>query len=85
MSVTQKLIREAPIYSMKNKRFIEESESCGCYNCLKVFSKHDIAEWTDAGETALCPFCKVDSVLAQTYGLPLDQNSLKIVHDYWLK
>jgi len=85
MSVTQKLIREAPIYSMKNKRFIEESEMCGCYNCLSVFSKNDITEWTDGGQTAICPKCVVDSVLPQTYGVELDEKNLKIIHDYWMK
>jgi len=79
------LIKEAPIYSMKNKKLIDESESCGCYSCLSVFSKHDITEWTDSESTALCPKCKVDSVLAQTYGVPLDEQNLKIVHNHWLK
>lgn len=85
MSVTQKLIMEAPIYSMKNKRFIEESENCGCYNCMSVFSKHDITEWTDNGQTAICPKCNVDSVLSQTYGIELDEKNLKTIHDYWMK
>lgn len=85
MFVTQKLLREAPIYTMKNKRFIDESETCGCYSCLSVFSKHDITDWTDDGQTAICPKCKVDCVLSQTYGIELDEKNLKIVHDYWMK
>jgi hypothetical protein len=77
------LVKEAVIHSMKNKRSIEESETCGCYHCLSVFSKHDITEWTDNGETAICPKCKVDSVLAQTYGVPLDIEHLQILQTHW--
>jgi hypothetical protein len=82
--INEKLLKEAPIYTMKNEKFIEESESCGCYSCLSTFSKHDIINWTDDGKTAICPVCHVDSVLADTYGIPLDKEHLKIVHDYWL-
>ena len=84
MSVSDKLVREAPIYSMKNRKFIEESETCGCYHCTKVFSTHDITEWTDDGMTAICPYCSADSVLSQTYGVQLDECNLKTIHDYWL-
>lgn len=80
-----KLIKEAPIYSMKNKKFIDESEVCGCYYCLEVFSKNDITDWTDNGQTAICPKCHIDSVLSQSYGIELNKEQLQIVHDYWFK
>lgn len=76
-------IKNAPKYAMRNRVAIEESEACGCYYCLRVFSKHDIVEWTDKGETAICPHCAVDSVLAQSHGIALDEPTLKEIHDYW--
>lgn len=84
MSTNDKLIREAPIYAMKNKKFIEESELCGCYHCTESFSKNDITEWTDNGKTAICPFCKNDSVLGQSY-MDVNKENLQIIHNYWFK
>jgi hypothetical protein len=41
------------------------STQCGCFYCLRTFPPAAIKEWVerDGGETALCPFCSVDSVL----------------------
>lgn len=82
--MSEKLAREAPIYAMKNKKFIDESEMCGCYNCTNIFSKNDIIQWTDNGKTAICPHCIVDTVLSQSY-MPLDKESLQKIHNYWFK
>ena len=39
------------------------STQCGCFHCLRTFESKDIKEWTDNNETALCPYCGIDSVL----------------------
>lgn len=85
MTTSDKMLREVPIYSMKNKKFIEESESCGCYHCTQSFSKNEISQWTDNGQTALCPHCGVDSVLGQTCGIELEKENLQFIHNYWFK
>lgn len=82
--MSEKLAREAPIHAMKNKKFIDESEMCGCYNCMQTFSKNDIEQWTDNGQTAICPHCSVDTVLAQSY-MNLDKENLQRIHNYWFK
>jgi len=81
MNPTQ--LKNAPKYSMRNRVSIEESEGCGCYCCCEVFSKLGITEWTDKGETAICPKCGVDAVIAQSMSVPLDKESLKEMQQYW--
>ncbi len=56
-------IEDAPKLSFRNKKKIESGTLCGCYFCLTNFEGHEITDWGDAGETALCPRCDMDSVL----------------------
>ena len=37
---------------------------CGCYYCCAVFNGDDVTQFVHQGETAQCPRCGVDSVLA---------------------
>ena len=40
------------------------SDTLGCYYCCRVFSGNtEITEWADGGETPICPFCGIDSVV----------------------
>lgn len=52
--------------SFKNRDLISEDTKCGCYHCLRIFHGRDIKQWIkerDGGQTAVCPFCMVDSVV----------------------
>lgn len=82
--MNQQDLKRIPQLTMHNHKAIEESENCGCYCCLAVFSKHDITQWTDWGDTALCPKCGVDAVLPQTSGIALEVDQLQEIHDFWL-
>jgi uncharacterized paraquat-inducible protein A len=82
--MNQQHLRDAPRYALKNRVAIEESEVAGCYQCLAVFSTKDINEWTDWGQTALCPKCRCDCVLAQSLSIPLDEPTLTEIQSYWL-
>ena len=48
--------------SFKNRKLLEQSQLCGCYYCCKIYPTSKIKEWTDRGETAICP-CGIDSVV----------------------
>lgn len=53
-------------YSISNKQNVLSSHKCGCFFCKKIFDSHLISEHyinDKDGETAICPFCGVDSVL----------------------
>lgn len=49
--------------SFRNKNDVMQSEICGCFYCLSVFKSTQVVKYVDAGQTALCPSCSVDSVL----------------------
>jgi len=51
------------IKPFKNYKQIFESEICGCFFCIRIYSKNEIVEWVDDGQTALCPYCEIDSVI----------------------
>jgi len=61
---------------------IFHSQQCGCYSCKATFSPEQIMEWTDKNMTALCPHCKMDAVLPDYNGTPIDQETLEAVNRY---
>jgi hypothetical protein len=73
-------INKAPLFAFKNKDDINRSQTVGCYHCLAVFESKDIKEYTDEGETVLCPKCGIDSVLPE-----IDQDILKKINLFFFK
>jgi hypothetical protein len=71
--------REATTLSYRNKDRIEAETPCGCYFCLTTFKGVDVDEWTDDGETALCPRCNIDAVMP---GVTEPEN-LQAAHVHW--
>ena len=73
--------------SRNHRAEILKSETCGCFYCLKNFSPSQITEWCDevdgVGQTALCPFCGIDSVIGSASGYPVDQAFLKAMNKVW--
>jgi hypothetical protein len=80
--MTEELIKNLSNYSKRNKVYIDASEKCGCYFCLKIFKPKDIKEWTDKGETAICPFCSVDSVIGDSTS-KIESEFLEQASKYW--
>jgi NAD-dependent SIR2 family protein deacetylase len=69
-------------YSFKNKDSIEKSINCSCYYCISSFLKEEIQNWTDQGQTAICPKCGIDSVLGDIV-LPFEETTFKKLKEYW--
>ena len=70
-----------------NRKYIEKSERCGCYYCLKQFSSNDINQWWDEdgtgiGQTAVCPFCWIDSVIGDSEAV-ITEELLEEMREYW--
>jgi hypothetical protein len=76
-------IHHAAKLAFRNKSEIAFANKCGCYSCLAVFDKKEIKEWTDGGETALCPRCSIDSVIAEGTGFDLSEENLRKANQYW--
>jgi len=49
------------IVSNNKNALLEEKFAC-CIHCIVVFPTHIITDWTDNGETAICPLCFVDAI-----------------------
>lgn len=78
----EQYILNAPKFSMKNRKAVESSQLCGCYQCLEIFLPKEIVNWTDQHKTAICPKCGIDSVLTEQ-NLTLTKDNLKKLFDYW--
>ena len=74
--------------SIYNRAEIERSEKCGCFYCMKIFDAHQIADWVDtrgphAQQTALCPYCGIDSVIGDNSGVKITERFLRKMHKAW--
>jgi len=74
--------QEAHDHSSHHKEEIESSKKCGCFYCLKTFSPNEIEDWVDGGETALCPYCRIDSVIGDVW-FPITKGFLSEMYERW--
>ncbi len=71
-------------FSIYNKDQITKSSRCGCFYCVKIFSPDEIDEWIDPDEdTALCPYCDIDSVIGDASGYEITEEFLKKMNERW--
>jgi len=49
---------------MNNRTAIESQQEASCLYCFRQFHLFGVSqlEWTDGGQTAICPDCGVDAV-----------------------
>jgi len=83
-----KYLKKAHEHSIYNEEEILKSDICGCFYCKSTFSPSEIVEWCDVGSpkgsTALCPKCRIDSVLGSVSGYPVDDlEFLEEMRLYW--
>jgi len=56
---------------------------CGCFYCIAIFSPLEIKEWCDKGNTAICLYCGIDSVIGESSGFPITKEFLTKMHKHW--
>ena len=74
-------------YSLSNKESVLSSRTCGCFFCQEIFESHLISEHyihDINGETALCPFCGVDSILPD-HKVDLSTDLLEEMYKVWFE
>jgi hypothetical protein len=84
-------IIKAHEYSLNNRASLKKDDLCGGFYCLKIFNPNEITEWTDgdenedeeSGETALCPYCDIDSVIGKNSGYPITEEFLRVMKMHW--
>lgn len=76
-------IKQASEFSIRNRSQLENSKVAGCYHCLKIFDPKEITMFWDKGQTGVCPYCGIDSVLGDQSGYAIIYESLKQLKEYW--
>ena len=75
-------IQAAAKHSLRNKKALRKDSRCGCYYCLSIFSPKEIDNWIEGEDTALCPYCWIDSVIGESSGYPITKEFLKDMNEY---
>jgi hypothetical protein len=73
----------AHAFSSHHRRLLIQSESCGCFYCLAIYSPVEIVDWTDEADTALCPKCGIDAVIGSKSGYPVTPGFLEKMQEHW--
>ena len=73
---------KAHSHSANHRKNIEKSSICGCFYCEKTFSSDIVRDWIDNGQTALCPFCSIDSVVGD-FNVSINSDFLKQMKEFW--
>jgi len=82
-------LRVAHEKSIYHRAEIERSAKCGCFFCEAIFDADQITDWRPSSEmphaqqTALCPFCGIDSVIGDNSGFEITKRFLQEMQDVW--
>lgn len=69
-----------------NRPELASSTVAGCFHCLAIYEPATIDEWVDeAGDTAICPMCDIDSVIGDAAGFPINDEFLAAMHARWFE
>ncbi len=79
---------DAHKHSIRHRDEILRSAECGCFYCCRAFAPAQITDWVKDGpseseQTALCPFCGIDSVIGSDSGYPIDVDFLRRMKTHW--
>lgn len=84
IKITDELLNTVHNHSVNNKKEIERSDTCGCFYCKELFVPTEINEWiTDKSQTAVCSYCKVDSVIGNASGYEITKTLLDAMSKKW--
>ncbi|MDL2289517.1 cytoplasmic protein [Clostridia bacterium OttesenSCG-928-F22] len=71
-------------FSSNHKNELMQDTKCGCFYCLSIFNPSEIEEWIkDICETAICPYCGIDSVIGESSGYPITEEFLRKMMKHW--
>lgn len=76
-------LERAHDHTIRHHQKIIHSQICGCFYCVDTYPPTLIREWIDGRQTALCPKCRIDSVIGSASGFPITREFLESMHRYW--
>jgi hypothetical protein len=68
--------------AINNKVVLEQSKKAGCYCCCKIFDSCDVKNFTDNGNTGVCPHCLADCLIGD-FSITLEESILKKAKQFW--
>lgn len=66
-----------------NRKKLMDAKVCGCFYCLRIFDPKEIVWEDDMDNTAMCPYCGIDSILPESANLPITKPFLRKMREYW--
>lgn len=57
--------------------------AAGCFECQRLFTFGEVAEFWDEGETPVCPHCGRDSVVIETADMKVNAERLFAMRRTW--
>lgn len=72
-------------HSIRNRKEIDQSEYCHCFSCIRSYPSPVVMNFIKDGEseTALCPYCSIDTVIGDACGLELNPEILTALNKQW--
>ena len=72
-------------HSSNHRAEIERSTLSGCFHCLAIYAPETIKAWIDGDNTALCPSCRIDSVIGDASEFPVTEDFLRAMNAHWFR
>ncbi len=71
--------------AFNNRHLLGQSDLCGCFYCLSLFSYQDITKWKNDtyDQTAICPFCGMETVIPSNNNYKLTVNFLRKLYNFY--
>lgn len=78
-------VEDAHQHSSYNRIALSQSKTCGCFDCMEIFSPTLIEDYVEEepDDTAICPFCGNDSIIGDKSGYPITSAFLKRMRRRW--
>lgn len=76
-------LRNAHKLSSHHREQLSGSRQCGCFYCLRIFDPKEIVDWCDNEQTAICPYCHIDSIIPDSEACPISKEFLQQMREYW--
>ena len=80
---THDALTHAHKFASNHKKQILNDNKCGCFYCRKIFEPSEIKMWLAMEDTALCPYCGIDSVIGESSGYPITKEFLEAMYKRW--
>ena len=76
-------LKKLHAYSSHNRALVEGARQCHCFYCRATVDASEVVDYTDNGQTAICPKCGIDSILPDSIEDTLNADTIAEMNEYW--